>query len=287
MKKSKDIFIIKLIVVIIIFIITFLSIYFLINNVIENNNKIFSKENIEKKNIVKANISKENIINEKNVIPTNENLKELDSKIADNLMINTFDEIISKKIKIDDWRLILVNFENDMPENFTVNLASIDEYRAVDSRIIVELMQMLKAMKADGASKIWVQSAYRSIDHQKELYDNRVKEYLAQGKSREEAEILTEQTINKPKSSEHNLGLAVDFNYIDYNFEKTAEYTWLLENARNYGFILRYPREKENITKVDFEPWHWRYVGAEHAKKITELDMCLEEYIEYLIDNQF
>ena len=259
----------------------------MINNLIENNTKIFSKENIEKKNIVKANISKENIINEKNVILTNENLKELDSKIADNLMINTFDEIISKKIKIDDWRLILVNFENDMPENFTVNLASIDEYRAVDSRIIVELMQMLKAMKADGASKIWVQSAYRSIDHQKELYDNRVKEYLAQGKSREEAEILTEQTINKPQSSEHNLGLAVDFNYVDYNFEKTAEYTWLLENARNYGFILRYPREKENITKVDFEPWHWRYVGAEHAKKITELDMCLEEYIEYLIDNQF
>ena len=216
-----------------------------------------------------------------------QNLKELDSKIADNLMINTFDEIISKKIKIDDWRLILVNFENDMPENFTVNLASIDEYRAVDSRIIVELMQMLKAMKADGASKIWIQSAYRSIDHQKELYDNRVKEYLAQGKSREEAETLTEQTINKPQSSEHNLGLAVDFNYVDYNFEKTAEYTWLLENARNYGFILRYPREKEDITKVDFEPWHWRYVGAEHAKKITELDMCLEEYIEYLIDNQF
>ncbi len=285
MKKSKNTFIIKLIVVIIIFVIAFFSMYFLKNNNLENAKENLLKEN--DKNIIEENNTKEIENQEKNIAELNENLKEFDNKTANNIMINTFDEIISEKTKIDDWRLILVNFENDIPEDFTLDLASIDKYRAVDSRIISELMQMIKAMKNAGVAKIWVQSAYRSIDRQKELYDSRVNEYLAQGKSREEAEALTEQTINKPKASEHNLGLAVDFNYVDYDFENTAEYAWLIENARNYGFILRYPREKEEITKVDFEPWHWRYVGVEHAKKINELGMCLEEYIEYLINNKF
>lgn len=285
MKKSKNTFIIKLIVVIIIFVIAFFSMYFLKNNNLENAKENLLKEN--DKNIIEENNTKEIENQEKNIAELNENLKEFDNKTANNIMINTFDEIISEKTKIDDWRLILVNFENDIPEDFTLDLASIDKYIAVDSRIISELMQMIKAMKNAGVAKIWVQSAYRSIDRQKELYDSRVNEYLAQGKSREEAEALTEQTINKPKASEHNLGLAVDFNYVDYDFENTAEYAWLIENARNYGFILRYPREKEEITKVDFEPWHWRYVGVEHAKKINELGMCLEEYIEYLINNKF
>ena len=101
-------------------------------------------------------------------------------------------------------------------------------------------------------------------------------------KTLEEAEELTQQTINKPETSEHNLGLAIDFNYVDYDFEKSSAYEWLLENAENYGFILRYPKEKESITKVSYEPWHWRFVGVEHARKINELGMCLEEYIEYL-----
>lgn len=88
--------------------------------------------------------------------------------------------------------------------------------------------------------------------------------------------------INKPECSDHNLGLAVDFNYVKEDFENTKAFKWLTKNAENYGFILRYPKGKEYITKVDYEPWHWRYVGEENAKKMNELNMCLEEYVEYL-----
>ena len=103
-----------------------------------------------------------------------------------------------------------------------------------------------------------------------------------QGKTQEEADKLTLEYINKPGGSDHNLGLAVDFNYVDNSFAKTSEYKWLLKNAENYGFILRYPEDKEDKTKIAYESWHWRYVGEENAKRMNELNMCLEEYVEYL-----
>ena len=140
-------------------------------------------------------------------------------------------------------------------------------------------------MRKDGITNIWVQSAYRSVDRQEEIFEKKVKKYMNDGMTREEAEKATLQTINKPETSEHNLGLAVDFNYVDYKFENLEGFKWLEKNAENYGFILRYRKDKEDITKVDYEPWHWRYVGEEHAKEINKLDMCLEEYIEYLENN--
>ena len=73
-----------------------------------------------------------------------------------------------------------------------------------------------------------------------------------------------------------------NFNYVDNSFAKTSEYKWLLKNAENYGFILRYPEDKEDKTKIAYESWHWRYVGEENAKRMNELNMCLEEYVEYL-----
>lgn len=103
--------------------------------------------------------------------------------------------------------------------------------------------------------------------------------------SKKEAEEMTLKIINKPGTSEHNLGLAVDFNYVNLDFENTKGFRWLKNNAENYGFILRYKKEKEDITKVEYEPWHWRYVGKEHAILMNRLDMCLEEYIDYLKNN--
>ncbi len=184
--------------------------------------------------------------------------------------------------EINDWRLTLANYENLLPENFEVKVESIDGTRQFDARAIGELKDMMNAMRNDGISNIWVQSAYRSVARQKELYDNSVQKYLQQGKTKEEAEELTNDYINKPGSSDHNLGLAVDFNYVDNKFEKLDGFKWLKENAENYGFILRYPKDKEDITKISYESWHWRYVGVEHAKKMNELNMCLEEYVEYL-----
>lgn len=187
--------------------------------------------------------------------------------------------------KINDWRLVLANYDNVLPNDFEVDLASIDRTREVDKRIMSELIQMIKDMRKKQKFSIWVQSAYRNIDRQEEIFNEKVEEYVQNGKSRNEAEELTMQTINKPGTSEHNLGLAVDFNYVNYEFENTDEFRWLKENAQNYGFILRYQKEKEDITKINYEPWHWRYVGVEHAKKINELGLCLEEYIDYLEKN--
>lgn len=186
------------------------------------------------------------------------------------------------KVEITDWRLTLANFDNILPEDFEVELENIDSSRQFDARAIKYLKDMINAMKKAGKTNIWVQSSYRSVARQKELFDNSVNKYLEQGKSQEEAEKLTLEYINKPGGSDHNLGLAVDFNYVDNTFAKTPEYKWLLENAENYGFILRYPEDKEDITKIEYESWHWRFVGEEHAKRMNELNMCLEEYVEYL-----
>ena len=219
-------------------------------------------------------------------ILTNKNMGGNTEKVNENANNNNQDEISNEQkdtnIEVDDWRLILVNYENALPEDFNIELSDIDKTRKFDSRAIDNLKQMLQAMKDEGISDIWVQSSYRSIDYQQKLFDEQVNEYIKQGKTKEEAETLTMQTINKPGTSEHNLGLAVDFNYVNYDFENTKAFKWLLENAESYGFILRYKKEKEDITKVDYEPWHWRYIGVENAKKINELNMCLEEYIDYL-----
>lgn len=194
---------------------------------------------------------------------------------------NTVKEV-RNNIKLDDWRITLVNYENVLPEDYEIELKNIDSIRQFDSRAIEELFLMMRAMKKDGITNIWVQSSYRSVARQKEIFDEKVRKYLAQGKSKEEAENLTLETINKPGTSEHNLGLAVDFNYVDYKFDELKGFKWLQQNAENYGFILRYRKDKEEITKVNYEPWHWRYVGVEHAKKINELDFCLEEYMDFL-----
>ena len=182
----------------------------------------------------------------------------------------------------NDWRLTLANYENIIPEDFEIELANIDEERQFDARAIKYLNQMMEDMRNDGITNIWIQSAYRSVKKQKELYNNSINKYLKQGKTQEEAERLTLEYINKPGASDHNLGLAVDFNYVDENFEDLNGFEWLQQNAEKYGFILRYPKDKEEITKIKYEPWHWRFVGQEHAKKMNELNMCLEEYVNYL-----
>lgn len=191
----------------------------------------------------------------------------------------------TNKVEITDWKLRLANYDNLLPEDFEVELANIDnskDPKQFDARAVKYLKDMINAMKKAGNTSIWCQSTYRSVKRQKELYDASVQKYLKQGKTQEEADKLTLEYINKPGGSDHNLGLAVDFNYVDNSFAKTSEYKWLLKNAENYGFILRYPEDKEDKTKIAYESWHWRYVGEENAKRMNELNMCLEEYVEYL-----
>lgn len=213
---------------------------------------------------------------------TNNDIVQENMEINENKETNESEVENKNKKEINDWRLTLANYENILPDDFEVELANIDDTRQFDARAITYLNKMKSDMSKAGISNVWVQSAYRSVKRQKELFDNSVNKYLKKGKTQEEAEKLTEEYINRPGSSDHNLGLAVDFNNVDNSFEDLDAFKWLKKNAENYGFILRYPKDKEEITKIAYESWHWRFVGEEHAKKMNELNMCLEEYIVYL-----
>ena len=187
--------------------------------------------------------------------------------------------------KLQDWKLMLVNYENEMPKDYVPKLSILEDDKKFDSRAISSLINMMEDMQSAGITKIWAQSTYRDPTKQDKLIKESIQEYLEQGKTQEEAETLTARAIGEPYKSEHNLGLAVDFNYVDYLFEDEPAFKWLMEHAQDYGFILRYPEDKEEITKIKYEPWHWRYVGTEYAKEIKEMGVCLEEYIEYLKNN--
>ena len=122
-------------------------------------------------------------------------------------------------------------------------------------------------------------SGYRSIAHQKRNFEARISLYMKQGYSKKQATIMASEIILPPQTSEHNAGLCMDILSIYESFENTKEYRWLQAHAADYGFVLRYPKDKQNITKITFEPWHWRYVGVEAAKEMKAKNLCLEEYL--------
>ena len=183
---------------------------------------------------------------------------------------------------LSQWNLMLVNKENSVDPNYVPELEEISDGRMFDKRAISYVKDLINAMWKNGIRNVWVQSSYRSYEKQKELFDNKVQEYIEQGKKQEEAERLAQTVVQRPEMSEHNLGLAVDFNTVTNSFETTKAFEWLQKNAWEYGFILRYPKDKVDITGITYESWHWRYVGKEHAKVIKEKGFCLEEYVDYL-----
>ena len=129
-----------------------------------------------------------------------------------------------------------------------------------------------------------VMSAYRSYAYQSSLFSHYTDNEMARNPAltREQAEAITVTYSNRPGTSEHQLGLCVDMHDLsgaDVSFKNSASYPWLSENAWKFGFILRYPEDKVSETAVSFEPWHYRYVGRYHAKKIHDAGLCLEEYI--------
>lgn len=183
----------------------------------------------------------------------------------------------------EDWRLLLVNPWNTLPEGFSVQLTTLKNGHAIDERAYPELQAMMDAARAEGLSPI-ICSSYRTQEKQQALFDAQVNKNLAQGYSREEAERKAGEWVAVPGTSEHQSGLAIDIVSLDYqildeNQEKTPEQKWLMENCWKYGFILRYPTDKSELTGIGYEPWHYRYVGKEAAKEITEKGLCLEEYL--------
>lgn len=186
--------------------------------------------------------------------------------------------------KEDEWMLLLVNKQNPIPDDYAPELTDVNGSIKIRSEIALPLAQMFDDAEKDGISLI-VCSAYRSHEHQRELFDRKIRNYTGRGLSYLDAFRIGSYSVIIPGTSEHELGMALDIvtpGYMNLNegFADTAAGKWLKANAYKYGFILRYPKGKEYITGIIFEPWHYRYVGREAAKIITEKELTLEEYIE-------
>ena len=189
------------------------------------------------------------------------------------------------------WYLVLVDNAHPIPEDAPdPEITYLDDSYGVDSRIYDDLLQMLEDARAAGL-RPYVESAFRTRNHQEYIFGLRVQTFLDEGMTEEEADEAAAHWVSRPGTSEHQLGLAVDIVDEDMQtLEETQEQTptqqWLMEHCWEYGFILRYPKEKVEITGVGYEPWHYRYVGKEAAARIRDLGLCLEEYLDYLVYHQ-
>ncbi len=175
--------------------------------------------------------------------------------------------------------LTIVDAENAAPEDREQTLAFIDDEHMVDARCASDLERLLGSCREAGFTPR-VTAAYRSASEQRELFNALAERYMEQGSDAESAKALAAREVDLPGHSEHQLGLAVDLaDGEDNGTDQGPMHDWLFENAWEYGFILRYPAGKENITGHAFDPAHYRYVGQSAAKQIFELELTLEEYV--------
>ena len=183
-----------------------------------------------------------------------------------------------------DPLLTLVNPWNTIPEGWTVDLVSIGNGHRVDRACYNDLMEMLAACKEAGLRPM-VKSSYRSQSTQKQLHENKVRQWKGYGYSEDEARKQAAAIVAVPGTSEHQLGWAVDIVDASYQVLNEKQATmpaqiWLMEHSWEYGFILRYPVGKSDVTGIIYEPWHYRWVGRDNARAIYESGLCLEEYLE-------
>lgn len=198
---------------------------------------------------------------------------------------------VNANVKIDDfnkdaWELVLINKQHPLPSDYQIQLESIKENMKCDKRIIDLLLLMINDASKDGVV-LNVCSPYRDHNRQVMLFNKKIKNYMKDGYSYKDAYMLTAQVVTIPGSSEHEAGLSIDFNTYSYlsldeGFENTNAGTWLKNNAYKYGFILRYPNDKEDITGIEYEPWHYRFVGVDAAYYIYSHNLCLEEFNELI-----
>ena len=209
---------------------------------------------------------------------------------------NSIEELPDEKdsdaeLSKDDWRLVLINKQHAIPEDYTFTFGTINTVKGTmkcDERIIPDLLKMLQAAKDDGIN-LQICSPYRDTERQTYLFDKKIKVYMKQGMSYMDAYALTAQAVTVPGASEHQIGLALDivcdnYAYLNEGFGDTDAGKWLAKHGCEYGFILRYPKGKEYITGIEYEPWHYRYVGTEAAMIITKENLTLEEFVDLLED---
>ncbi len=191
--------------------------------------------------------------------------------------------------------ILVLNPWNSLPEDYQPELVKLSSHYAVENRRVDRscydaLIEMMDACN-QVCPRVCVLSGYRSVEAQTKNYNSKVNSLIQQGYSRPEAERLAAQEVAVPGTSEHHSGLAVDI--IDTRLwaldERQAELPaqkWLMEHSWEYGFILRYPKDKLDVTGIIYEPWHYRYVGKALAKELHELQLTLEEYLDMLTEQE-
>lgn len=191
----------------------------------------------------------------------------------------------------DSAFLVLANKDTPLDREYNVKLQSVENgVGQVSEDIVNDLTAMLRAGNMEG-HEFWLASTYRSYERQEQLLEEDVRELMGKGYDRDEAYAEAIKETMPPGCSEHETGLAVDIvakNYqmLDANQETTCQNIWLRAHCHEYGFILRYPKEKEDVTGISYESWHFRYVGVEAATYITENNLTLEEYLEKIEANK-
>lgn len=195
-----------------------------------------------------------------------------------------------------DAYLLLVNRERTVGKEYVPDdLVEITDVRkdGRTERMVETAEKALQAlyieMRAAGYTDVSVTSGYRSYEKQEYLYNLYTENEMKAGISRAEAQKIVDTYSAQAGTSEHQTGLCCDMHNLgsaSQRFAQEEAYTWLIENCYKFGFILRFPEGKEDITGYSFEPWHYRFVGRYHASEMHRLDMCLEEYIAYLAENE-
>lgn len=210
-------------------------------------------------------------------------MTETDMLVMDETELEEIEEVVEEPYVIEP--LILVNKKHRLPDNYEVELKTMyDKVNRAAKEAYEPLNDMLAAGRAEGLA-FEICSSYRDITVQECLFQEDVDALMARGYTYEEAYAVVERQTMPPGHSEHSTGLAFDivslgYQMLDAGQHNTPETQWLHKHCAEYGFILRYPKGKEDITEIDYESWHYRYVGVEAATYIMEQGICLEEYLE-------
>lgn len=190
----------------------------------------------------------------------------------------------------DSSVLILVNPWNYIPEDYVPELEKVQGKYNMDIKAAESARNLVAAAKEAGFN-MQLCSAYRTVEKSAQLYKNKVNEYIGYGYSEADAKVEAARWVAPPGTSEHHTGLAMDlvssdyWNYysdLEHDYEKFDSFKWMYEHCAEFGFILRYPKDKQDITGITYEPWHYRYVGIEAAAYIMKNGLCLEEYLEII-----
>lgn len=185
---------------------------------------------------------------------------------------------------ISTEEIILVNCWRPISDSYAVDVLELSNGQKVAVECYDALIEMLSDCEEYGL-RPEVCSGFRSLSDQAKLFENKIERVMAAGHGREDAERIAATEVARPGTSEHHTGLAVDiidrdYPVLDESQEQRPTQQWLLENSWKYGFVLRYPTGKTDITGIIYEPWHYRYVGVDAAKIMYEQDLCLEEYLD-------